>query len=124
VPARRPCTPNRLRIGEATGRAALALARSGWTPADIVTPASVRNALRVLLAIGGSTNALIHLTAIAGRLGIPVDAGELNEISDRTPTLVALKPTGEFYMEDFHAAGGCPRCCTSCGTHWSRRADG
>jgi dihydroxy-acid dehydratase len=99
---------DRLRIGEATGRAALALARSGWTPADIVTPASVRNALRVLLAIGGSTNALIHLTAIAGRLGIPVDAAELNEISDRTPTLVALKPTGEFYMEDFHAAGGVP----------------
>jgi len=99
---------DRLRIGEATGQAAMELARSGRTPADIVTPASVRNALRVLLAIGGSTNALIHLTAMAGRLGLTIAPRELNEISDSTPTLVALKPTGEHYMEDFHASGGVP----------------
>ena len=68
----------------------------------------MENALRVLLALGGSTNALIHLTAIAGRRGIRVDLGRLNELSDTTPVLVDLKPTGEGYMEDFHAAGGMP----------------
>lgn len=99
---------DRLRIGEATGRAAMQLAVSGLTPRDVVSAASVRNALRVLLAIGGSTNALIHLTAMAGRLGIPVDPAELNAISDSTPTLVGLKPTGAHYMEDFHASGGVP----------------
>jgi dihydroxy-acid dehydratase len=62
----------------------------------------------VLLALGGSTNALIHLTAIAGRRGIPIDLHRLNALSDETPVLVDLKPTGEGYMEDFHAAGGLP----------------
>ncbi|MDT7682599.1 MAG: hypothetical protein QOG57_2909 [Pseudonocardiales bacterium] len=99
---------DRLRVGEATGRTAMQLALSGRSPADIVSPASIRNALRVLLAIGGSSNALIHLTAIAGRLGIPIDPRQLNQISDDTPTLVALKPTGSHYMEDFHASGGVP----------------
>jgi dihydroxy-acid dehydratase len=64
--------------------------------------------LRVLLALGGSTNALIHLTAIAGRRGVKIDLARLNELSDTTPVLVDLKPTGEGYMEDFHAAGGMP----------------
>ena len=68
----------------------------------------MENALRVLLALGGSTNALIHLTAIAGRRGIEIDLRRLNELSDTTPVLVDLKPTGEGYMEDFHAAGGMP----------------
>src|SRR5262249_32982349 len=63
-------------------------------------------ALRVLLAIGGSTNAVIHLTAIAGRLGLSIDLHHLNELSENTPVLVNLKPTGQHYMEDFHAAGG------------------
>jgi dihydroxy-acid dehydratase len=97
---------DRLRAAEATGGAAVALAQSRRTIADIVTPASVENALRVLLAIGGSTNAVIHLTAIAGRLGIPVSLTRLNTISDETPVLVDLKPTGSHYMEDFFAAGG------------------
>jgi dihydroxy-acid dehydratase len=77
-------------------------------PSEIITAASVENALRVLLALGGSTNALIHLTAIAGRRGVKIDLHRLNELSDTTPVLVDLKPTGEGYMEDFHAAGGMP----------------
>ena len=97
---------DRLRAAEATGRAAVALARSRLTIDRIVTPAAVENALKVLLAIGGSTNAIIHLTAIAGRLGIPVSLKHLNELSDATPVLVDLKPTGAHYMEDFFAAGG------------------
>ncbi|MEV0286787.1 MULTISPECIES: dihydroxy-acid dehydratase [unclassified Kribbella] len=99
---------DRLRIGEATGAAAVAVAEAGRTPDQVVTAASVRNALRVLLAIGGSTNALIHLTAMAGRLGLPIDPDELNELSETTPVLVELKPTGAHYMEDLHASGGLP----------------
>jgi dihydroxy-acid dehydratase len=71
-----------------------------------VNQKSVENALRVLLAIGGSTNAVIHLTAIAGRAGVPVSLQRLNELSDTTPVLVNLKPVGNGYMEDFFAAGG------------------
>jgi dihydroxy-acid dehydratase len=77
-------------------------------PSEIITAASVENALRVLLALGGSTNALIHLTAIAGRRRVRVDLNRLNQLSDTTPVMVDLKPTGEGYMEDFHAAGGMP----------------
>jgi dihydroxy-acid dehydratase len=99
---------DRLRIAEATGTAAVEIAAAGRTPDQVVTPASVRNALRVLLAIGGSTNALIHLTAMAGRLGILIDPEELNALSETTPVLVELKPTGAHYMEDLHASGGLP----------------
>ena len=97
---------DRLRVAEASGEAAVALARSELRPERIMTPAAVENALRVLLAIGGSTNAIIHLTAVAGRLGISLSLTELNRISDETPVLVDLKPSGQHYMEDFFAAGG------------------
>jgi dihydroxy-acid dehydratase len=97
---------DRLRAAEATGEAAVALARSRVTPAQILTPAAIENALRVLLAIGGSTNAIIHLTAVAGRVGVPIDLHTLNRLSDETPVLVDLKPSGQHYMEDFFAAGG------------------
>src|SRR6202161_2152761 len=97
---------DRLRAAEASGAAAMALVRAGTTLREMVTPESVENALRVLLAIGGSTNAIIHLTAIAGRAGIEISLRRLNELSDTTPVLVNLKPTGSFYMEDFYAAGG------------------
>src|SRR5581483_4731345 len=96
---------DRLRAAEASGARAVALAAERLTPSRIITPASVRNALRVLLAIGGSTNAIVHLTAIAGRRGISVSLHELNRLSDETPVLVDLKPTGQHYMQDFHAAG-------------------
>src|SRR5580700_1505260 len=88
------------------GSAAIQLAGSKLTPDRIVTPDAVENALRVLMAIGGSTNAVLHLTAIAGRAGIDIDLNRLNEISDTTPVLVDLKPTGPHYMEDLFAAGG------------------
>jgi dihydroxy-acid dehydratase len=97
---------DRLRAAEASGRRAVALALQPIRPSRIITERSVENALRVLLAIGGSTNALIHLTAVAGRLGIRVSLQRLNELSDTTPVLVDLKPTGAHYMADLHAAGG------------------
>ena len=97
---------DRLRAAEATGEAAVRLIGSKLTADTIVNERSVENALRVLLAIGGSTNAVIHLTAIAGRAGIPVSLQRLNELSDTTPVLVNLKPVGNGYMEDFFAGGG------------------
>jgi dihydroxy-acid dehydratase len=97
---------DRLRAAEATGRAAMRLAANRLAPDRVVTEASVENALRLLMAIGGSTNAVLHLTAIAGRAGIDIDLRRLNAISDETPVLVDLKPTGPHYMEDLFAAGG------------------
>jgi len=97
---------DRLRAAEATGAAAVRLARSARAPDKVVTAKSIENALRVLLALGGSTNAVIHLTAIAGRAGIKVTLEQLNKLSDETPVLVNLKPAGNGYMEDFFAAGG------------------
>ena len=97
---------DRLRAAEATGTAAMELAFSGRTLNQFVTQASVRNALRVLLAVGGSTNAVIHLTAMLRRLGLEISLHDLDELSDSTPVLVDLKPTGQGYMEDFFAAGG------------------
>ena len=97
---------DRLRAAEASGAQAVQLIHNPIRPSQIITIKSVHNALRVLLALGGSTNAIIHLTAVAGRLGIPVSLQALNELSDTTPVLVDLKPTGENYMEDFYAAGG------------------
>ena len=97
---------DRLRAGEATGVAAVRLAERPVRPSEVITPASVENALRVLLALGGSTNAIIHLTAIAGRLGIPVSLRRFDELGRTTPVLVGLKPVGRHYMEDFFFAGG------------------
>ena len=98
----------RLRIAEESGRLAMELMKTDRRPSKIMTPKAVENALRVLLAIGGSTNAIIHLAAIAGRLGITLDLKKLNELSETTPVLVDLKPTGLHYMEDLAAAGGIP----------------
>ncbi len=99
---------DRLRAAEEAGALAMRLVERPVRPSEIITEHAVENAVRVLLALGGSTNALIHLTAIAGRRGIRIGLGRLNDLSDGTPVLVDLKPTGEGYMEDFHAAGGMP----------------
>ena len=97
---------DRLRASEATGRRAVELIGSDLTPAKIITERSIENALRVLLVLGGSTNAIIHLAAIVGRLGLEISLDRMNVLSDTTPVLVNLKPTGSHYMEDFFAAGG------------------
>ena len=97
---------DRLRAAEATGAAAVKLIGSSLTPDRMINAKSVENALRVVLAIGGSTNAVIHLTAIAGRAGVSPLLQRFNELSDSTPLLVNLKPVGNGYMEDFFAGGG------------------
>jgi dihydroxy-acid dehydratase len=97
---------DRLRAAEAAGEQAMRLVARPVAPAALLTPDSLDNALVTLLALGGSTNAVVHLAAIAGRAGLTLDLKRLDALSDRTPVLVDLKPTGEGYMEDFHAAGG------------------
>jgi dihydroxy-acid dehydratase len=97
---------DRLRAAEASGMRAVAMAKSGPRPSEVVTAAAIDNALRVLLALGGSTNGILHLAAIAGRAGVAVELERLNALSDETPVLVDLKPTGPHYMEDFFHAGG------------------
>ncbi|HXY86607.1 MAG TPA: dihydroxy-acid dehydratase [Gaiellaceae bacterium] len=90
---------------ERSGRRAVELAREDLRPSQILTPSAFRNAIHVLEAIGGSTNAIIHLTAIAGRVGIRLTLDDFAAASG-TPVLVDVEPTGEFLMEDFFQAGG------------------
>jgi dihydroxy-acid dehydratase len=97
---------DRLRIAEASGLRAAAMVGGELRPSRILTKGAIENALRVLLAIGGSTNAVLHLTAIARRRGIALDLRRFNELADTTPVLVSLKPVGSHYMEDLFAAGG------------------
>ncbi|MBE0546181.1 MAG: dihydroxy-acid dehydratase [Rubrivivax sp.] len=99
-------TADRIRIAERTGAQAIAMIEQRLTPERILTAKAFENALRVLLAIGGSTNAIIHLTAIAGRMGIAIDLAQFDRMSEATPVLVDMKPSGAHYMEDFHRAGG------------------
>jgi dihydroxy-acid dehydratase len=96
----------RMRNAEATGARAVGLAKERLTPDKIMTPAGFENALTMLLAIGGSTNAIVHLTAMAGRLGIKLDLAGFDRMGRKTPVLVDLKPTGQHYMEDLYKAGG------------------
>jgi dihydroxy-acid dehydratase len=104
------CTPavmsDRMRHAEASGARAVGLAREGLTPHKIMTADAFENALRVLLAIGGSTNAIVHLAAMAGRLGMTIDLEAFDRMGRDTPVLVDLKPTGQHYMEDLEKAGG------------------
>jgi dihydroxy-acid dehydratase len=97
---------DRLRHAEASGAHAVAIARSRVTPRQVMTPAAFDNAIRVLHAVGGSTNAVIHLTAIAGRLGIPFELDRFDAIGREVPVLVDLKPSGQHYLEDMYRAGG------------------
>ena len=101
-------TGDRLRVGVRSGRMAVALARAGRRPAQLLTRASFLNALAVLHALGGSTNAIIHLLAIARRAGTRLTLEDMHEVSEHVPLLVDCKPAGVGYMEDFHQAGGVP----------------
>ncbi|WP_179587128.1 IlvD/Edd family dehydratase [Pigmentiphaga litoralis] len=99
-------TADRIRIAEQTGTLAVQMSKDRLTIDKVLTAEAFENAMRVLLAIGGSTNGIIHLTAIAGRMGFEVDLEALDRFGAETPVLVDLKPSGQHYMEDFHKAGG------------------
>jgi dihydroxy-acid dehydratase len=96
----------RARAAEATGARAVELAREDLRPSRILTADALDNAITTLMAIGGSTNAVVHLLALAGRLGIPLTLDRFHELSDRTPLLVNVRPSGEHLVGDLHRAGG------------------
>lgn len=98
----------RLRLAEASGRRIVALAREWIRPSHIMTRQAFENAITLLCAIGGSTNAVVHLPAIAGRLGIDLPLTLFDEISRRTPLIANMRPTGKYQMEDLFYAGGVP----------------
>ena len=99
---------HRLRLGVQTGRRAVEIAAADRRPSQIMTEGAFRNAVTVLAAVSGSTNAIIHLTAIARRLGIELNLNDFHEISARTPLLVDCKPAGQNYLPDMHRDGGVP----------------
>jgi dihydroxy-acid dehydratase len=98
----------RLAIAESSGRRAVEMVGEDLKPSRIITRQAMENAVMVQMALGGSTNAVIHLIAIAGRLGVELSLDDFDRVSRRTPYLVNVKPSGEFLMEDFFAAGGVP----------------
>ena len=99
---------DRLRNAVASGRRAVDLALQPIRPSAILTRAAFHNALTVLGAVSGSTNAVIHLTAVARRAGLDLTLNDFHEVSSRVPLLVDCKPAGSGYLEDLHAAGGVP----------------
>src|SRR5438094_2133459 len=98
----------RLAIAEQSGRRAVEMAEEDLRPSQILAPAAFENAIRVNMAIGGSTNAIIHLVAIAGRLGIDMPLDKFDQFSRTTPFLTNIRPSGAFLMEDLYYAGGLP----------------
>ena len=99
----------RRRIAEETGKVAVEIANKSFNPKKFLTIKNFKNALTVLSAIGGSTNGIVHLTAMAGRLGIDIDLNEFDKMTKDTPMIVDLKPSGSGYMEDLFKSGGLPR---------------
>jgi dihydroxy-acid dehydratase len=98
----------RLRLAEAAGRQVVETVRQGIRPSDVLTPRAFQNAIRLMMALGGSTNAVIHLTAIAGRRGIALPLELFDRFSRETPFITNLRPSGTFHMEQLFDAGGVP----------------
>jgi dihydroxy-acid dehydratase len=98
----------RVRLAELTGRAMVDVVRRGVRPSDLLTQEAFENAITLLCALGGSTNAVVHLPAIAGRLGIDLPLDLFDEISRRTPVIANIRPSGKYQMEDLYYAGGIP----------------
>jgi dihydroxy-acid dehydratase len=97
---------NHARMATSCGRRVVEMVWDDMKPRDVLSAASFRNAITADMAIGGSTNAIIHLVALAGRAGIRLDLRQFDEISQRTPMIANLRPSGEYLMEDFYYAGG------------------
>jgi dihydroxy-acid dehydratase len=98
----------RARVAETSGRRIIGLVQEGLKPSRILTPEAFDNAIRVLMAVGGSTNAVIHLTAVAARAGVALSLDQFDHMSRDTPLLTSIRPSGRFHMEDLYEAGGVP----------------
>jgi dihydroxy-acid dehydratase len=96
----------RHRAAEATGRRAVELAVDGPRPSEVLTPAAFDNAITLLMALGGATNVVLHLLALAGRVGVPLSLDRFDELSRRTPVIANVRPSGEHLVEQLHHAGG------------------
>src|SRR5690606_31257905 len=107
----------RHRLAQLTGRRIVEMVHEDLRLSRVLTPAAFENAIRVNAAIGGSTNAVIHLLAIAGRLGVPLTLEDFDRIGSQLPCLVDLQPSGRFLMEDFFYAGGLPAVMKEIGQH-------
>lgn len=106
----------KLREARQAGRRVIDLARQGTRPSDIMTYAAFENALRVAQAVGGSTNSLLHLPAIANELGIRLDMHDVDRMSHSTPYIAKISPSGTYTMDDLHRAGGMPAVARSLGS--------
>jgi len=96
------------RMASATGRRSVEMVWDDLRPRDILTAAAFDNAITTVMALGGSTNAIIHLIAMAGRAGVRIDLDRFDALSRRTPLIANIRPSGQFLMEDFYYAGGLP----------------
>ena len=113
----------RVRLAEASGKVAAQLAKTGGPkPSELLTKDALHNAITVMQAIGGSTNAIVHFAAIAGRAGLKFDLADVDVIGRNTPVLVDLKPSGAHCMEHFHHAGGVPKLLAQLGDLIARDA--
>ena len=110
--------PDRVSLAQATGRQAVATVIEKRRPADLVTRDALQDAWRLVCAVGGSTNAIIHLQALAGRAGIETTWDEFQEIAQSTPTLARVKPNGAFDLSDLHAEGGVPAVARELSDLW------
>lgn len=100
----------RLRLAEAVGRQIVETIKQEITPAQVMTEKAFDNAIRVLMAVGGSTNAIVHLVALAGRLGLKLPLDRFDELSRTTPLIVDVRPSGKFHMEELFEVAASPPC--------------
>ena len=100
-----------------SGREIVRMVNEDLTPAKILSPASFRNAIRVLHSVGGSTNAILHLLALSGRVGGELTPEQINSLGENIPVLADVEPSGEFLIQDFHNAGGLPQLLTALEDH-------
>ena len=100
--------PDKAQVGKSVGEQIVALVKRGRKPRDIITRKAIENAIAVVAATGGSTNAVLHLLAIAREAGVELTLPDFDRISERTPLIADLKPSGRFVATDLHAAGGSP----------------
>jgi len=101
-------SPEKQEECQVAGKAIRTLLEKDIKPSDIMTKAAFKNAIVILMALGGSTNAVLHLIAMAKAIGVPLEIDDFQKISDQTPFIADLKPSGKYVMEDLHAVGGTP----------------
>ena len=114
--------PDRPALARASGERIVAMVRAGVRPSAVLTPAAFRNAVRGLHAVGGSTNVVLHLLAIAGRAGVPLRLDDVGSLGRGIPVVADVEPSGKLLMQEFHAAGGVPALVNALAGHFELEA--